>query len=191
MARERELCEEEFVEESEEDCQAPDAPAVEDLMDEIEGLKQELAQVKEENKALVTKCQRAQADFQNLKRRSENEKEEIVKFALEEFLIKLLPVVDNLERAIRATEADADVSNLTEGLNLVYRQLCDVLQREGLSPIEAVGNPFDPFQHEAMASEETDEFPDGTIIEELQRGYEFRGKVIRYTLVKVAKFKGE
>lgn len=163
--------------------------SIEDVKAEVEGLKKELADIKEAKETLIARLRRAQADFQNLKRRSELEKEEMVKFALADFIKNILPVVDNLERAIAAGESATTSSDLLEGVKLVYRQFRDILEKEGLTPIDAVGKPFDPFQHEALSYEETDEYPDGVVMEELLKGYEFGGKVIRHTLVKVAKGK--
>ena len=158
-------------------------------IEEIESLKKEIAALRDENESLSIRLKRAQADFQNLKRRSESEKGALIKFALEDFIIKLLPVVDNLERAIKVEKADTDVSDLLEGVTLVYKQLYDILKKEGVLPIDAVGQPLDPFKHEAMNREETDKYPDGFVMEEFLKGYELNEKVIRHSLVKVAKAK--
>lgn len=128
---------------------------------------------------------RLQADFENYRRRTQKEKEELWKYASEQLIISLLPVLDNLERALLAR--DDDPVRVVEGVEMIYRQLQDVLTREGLCSIPAVGEEFDPSCHEAMLQQETDQHPDNTVLEELQKGYLLKDKVIRPTMVKVAR----
>jgi len=128
---------------------------------------------------------RLQADFENYRRRTQREKEELWKYASEQLIVSLLPVLDNLERALAAR--DDDPARVVEGVELIYRQLQDVLTREGLSYISAVGEEFDPVRHEAMMQQDTDEYPDNTVLEELQKGYVLKDKVIRPTMVMVAR----
>lgn len=129
---------------------------------------------------------RARADFQNFKRRTEEDKESLRQYLSEDMLKRLLPVVDNFERALQAAEQTKDFDKLVGGVNAVYRQMQDFLTREGVTPIEALYEPFDPNIHNAVVREETTEYPENTVVEELQKGYSLQGRVLRPTLVKVA-----
>lgn len=129
---------------------------------------------------------RALADFDNYRRRTRAEMDQARQFAIEDFAIRLLPIMDNFERAIKAAEEIKDFDALHGGVILILRQLGDVLQKEGVEPIEAEGRQFDPNLHEAAMRVDTDEYPDGTIIEEFQKGYKLGDKVIRPAMVKVA-----
>lgn len=128
---------------------------------------------------------RLQADFENYRRRTQKEKEDLWKYASEQLIISLLPVLDNLDRALVAR--DDDPVRVVEGVEMIYRQLQDILTREGLSSIPAAGEEFDPALHEAMMQQETDQYPDNTVLEELQKGYLLKDKVIRPAMVKVAR----
>jgi molecular chaperone GrpE len=140
---------------------------------------------RDEAEATFARYQRLAADFENYKRRSRQDLSDRTQFANEELLRKLLPLRDNLQRALEHAPEGID-RNWFEGIKMVVRQFDDVLQAQGLSTIPAVGEKFDPAQHEAIASEETDEHEEGTIVEEMQPGYRLHNRVIRPTLVKVA-----
>lgn len=129
---------------------------------------------------------RLAADFENARRRYEQEKEDLVKFASERVLLNLLPVVDNLERALAAARTATEVEPVVQGVELISRQLQDLLNKFGVSPVPAEGQPFDPNVHEAVQQVASDEVPEHTVLEELQKGYLLNGKVIRPALVKVA-----
>jgi len=128
---------------------------------------------------------RLQAEYENYRRRTRQEKEEIYKYAAEELVCAILPVLDNFERAL-AAEGES-VESFKQGVELIFRQLMDVLEAEGVAQIPAVGEQFDPEKHEAAFREESDHHPDNTIIEEFRRGYLLKDKVIRPSMVKVAK----
>jgi molecular chaperone GrpE len=145
----------------------------------------ELQAVRDEAEATFARYQRLAADFENYKRRTRQDLTDRTQFANEELLRKLLPLRDNLQRALEHAPEGID-RNWFEGMKLVVRQFDDVLQAQGLSTIPAVGEKFDPAQHEAIASEETDEHEEGTIVEEMQPGYRLHNRVLRPTLVKVA-----
>ncbi|MCL6629388.1 MAG: nucleotide exchange factor GrpE, partial [Armatimonadetes bacterium] len=130
---------------------------------------------------------RALADFDNYRRRVREEMKQARQLAIEDFLLRLLPVLDNFERAIKAAEEMKDYDALHGGVILILRQLRDVLEKEGVKPIEAEGQEFDPMKHEAVMREDTTEYPDNTIIEEFQRGYMLGEKILRPSMVKVAK----
>jgi molecular chaperone GrpE len=145
----------------------------------------EVQAARDEAEATFARYQRLAADFENYKRRSRQDLSDRTQFANEELLRKLLPLRDNLQRALEHAPEGID-RNWFEGIKMVVRQFDDVLQAQGLSTIPSVGEKFDPAQHEAIASEETDEHEEGTIVEEMQPGYRLHNRVIRPTLVKVA-----
>lgn len=138
----------------------------------------------------TSKLARVQADFANYKRRSEQEREQQAKFATLLLVTELLPVLDNFDRALATIPEELRGMPWTEGLLLVDRQLRATLEKQGLKPIEAVGTRFDPMLHEAIISEPSSEHRDDEVIAELQRGYMLHDKVVRPTLVKVAKNTG-
>jgi molecular chaperone GrpE len=145
----------------------------------------ELQAARDEVQANFARYQRLAADFENYKRRTRQELADRTQYANEELLRKLLPILDNLRRALDHAPEGID-RNWFEGLRMVVRQFEDTLQAQGVSPIPAVGEKFDPSQHEAIAQEETDEHEEGTIVEEMQPGYRLHERVLRPTLVKVA-----
>lgn len=145
----------------------------------------ELQAARDEVQASFARYQRLAADFENYKRRTRQELADRTQFANEELVGKLLPILDNFRRALDHAPQGVD-RNWFEGIKLVARQFEDVLQAQGLSQIPAVGEKFDPAQHEAIAREETDEHEEGTVVEELQPGYRLHNRVLRPTLVKVA-----
>jgi len=149
------------------------------------GVDPELQAARDEVQANFARYQRLAADFENYKRRTRQELADRTQYANEELLRKLLPILDNLRRALDHAPEGID-QNWFDGLRMVVRQFEDTLQAQGLSPIPAVGEKFDPSRHEAIATEETDEHEEGTIVEEMQPGYRLHERVLRPTLVKVA-----
>lgn len=152
--------------------------------DESALLVKELRREKEE---LYSRLQRLQADFDNYRKRVRAERQEIQDFFLIDLVAKFLPVLDNLERAVFYVDEEASEDSLREGVKMVYRQFLDVLAREGVTPIACQGKPFDPCYHEAVAQEEAEGVPSQIVLEELQRGYQFKDKIIRASMVKVSK----
>ena len=127
---------------------------------------------------------RRQAEFENFRRRTERDRSDFFEYAGMEFVRELLPILDDFERA-RKTECSDD--SYRTGIELIYQRLQDVLKKLGLEPIEvAPGTEFDPNLHQAVVRQETEEAPDHTILEEFQRGYNFKGKLLRPAMVKVA-----
>ncbi|MBM3259544.1 MAG: nucleotide exchange factor GrpE [Candidatus Sericytochromatia bacterium] len=129
--------------------------------------------------------QRMAADFENFRRRSATEREELVRFAAQRVLENLLPVVDNFERALSHAQG-ADPSTLLQGVTMIHRLFMDTLRQQGVEAMNPVGGPFDPRLHEAVGNIETTEHPDGTVLTLLQQGYTLGGKVIRHAMVQVA-----
>ncbi len=129
---------------------------------------------------------RTQADFDNYRRRTQKEKEEFAKYASLKLIEQLLPVVDNFDRALAASKDSSDYEALSKGLDMIFRQLEQVLANEGLKPMEAVGQPFNPEYHQAIMQVESDEYEEGIVVEEVQKGYLLKDKVIRPAMVKVS-----
>lgn len=132
---------------------------------------------------MTDRYKRLQADFDNFRRRTRQEKEELSAIVTERIVCQLLPIVDNFERATASTTTD--ITALTTGVEMIFRQLSNTLSQLGVEPISAVGNIFDPAQHEAVMRIEDSNQPDGMIVEELQKGYKVNGRVIRPSMVKV------
>lgn len=128
---------------------------------------------------------RLQADYDNFRRRTRQEKEDIYKYASERLITDMLPVLDNFDLALSA-EGNT-VESFKAGMQMIYKQLLDVLAAEGFAQIPAIGEQFDPIKHEAVQRVESTEHPDNTIVEEFRRGYYLKDKVIRASMVKVVK----
>ncbi|HEV8516600.1 MAG TPA: nucleotide exchange factor GrpE [Candidatus Limnocylindrales bacterium] len=164
------------------------SPAV--LLREMEELRGRLAAAEQEAADNKAAWQRSAADFANYRRRTEQEREQTLGLANEMLLLKLLAVVDDFDRALAAMPRELEHLGWIEGIWLVERKLRNLLESEGVTPIEAVGKPFDPREHEAVLHEETTAAADGSVIGEIQRGYRIRDRVLRPALVSVAKNPG-
>ena len=135
---------------------------------------------------------RAIAEFENTKKRLQREKEEFARFAAEQVIRELLPILDGLNQALVAVDKQSDQQAIIKGVHLIYRQLLGLLQNEGVQRIPTIGERFDPHKHEAVGQVELDDGAadaEGTIVEEIQAGYTMHGKIVRPALVKVAKRK--
>jgi len=158
-----------------------------------EGFEREIAALKEEKSQLEERLIRLQADFDNHRKRTLREKQEALSYG-HEFVVKdLLPVVDNLERAIEHASASsgADFEGMLQGVELVRRELLAVLAKHGVSSIEAEGEVFDPNLHEALAQMEDEKVPAGRIGRMLQKGYRLRDRLLRPARVMVSKGPGQ
>jgi molecular chaperone GrpE len=142
----------------------------------------ETERLREENAQLFARLQRLQADFDNYRKRVRTEMQELATHSLCDVIRELLPVIDNLERAKQAT---GSTEALSAGVELVHKQFLAVLEKYGLNMIEACGLQFDPSLHHAIMQVEGTE-PENTVVEELQRGYRLKDRVLRASLVKVA-----
>jgi molecular chaperone GrpE len=140
---------------------------------------------KEKTEELTMLLKKVQADFENYKKRMEKEKKEFTQFASQELIKKILPLLDSFQLALAN---DKDNEEFKKGVELIYSQLWQILEAEGLEPIEALGKQFDPYFHEALMQEESDK-DEGEVIEELQKGFMLKDNVIRAVKVKVAKKK--
>ncbi len=159
---------------------------LERLRGELEALRRQLAEKDEQVKALTDRLKRLQADFENYKKRVEREREEFARLVEDRFLLKILPIYDNMERAFRAYDHNSDKDSFIEGMERIFAQFSDFLRGEGVRPIEALGRPFDPLLHEALLAVETDG-PPNVVLEEFERGYLRAERVLRPSRVKVSK----
>ena len=127
------------------------------------------------------------AEFQNFSRRKENELAEFKKYASEEIILKVLDNVDNLERAIDSTKESKNFDSLVEGVDMILKNMKNLLVDEGVEEIEAEGKTFDPYEHQPMMTETLEEVENDTILQVFQKGYKLKGKVIRPSMVKINK----
>lgn len=137
-------------------------------------------ELEEEN----NKYQRLYADFDNFRRRSQKEKEEMGILIGEKILQEFLPVMDNFERALSGSQT-SDAAALQKGIEMIYKQFNTVFEKIGVEPIDALNQIFDPQYHQAVMREENSDQPDGMIVQELQKGYQYKGRVMRPSMVKV------
>ena len=151
---------------------------------EESGVEAELLKVKAERDQLLDRLARAQAEFENARRRAAKEQQDFRDFATMDSIKSLLPVIDSFERAL---QVKSEPSDFRSGIELIYKQLQDALAKLGVTPIPAKGQPFDPRYHEAIEMVETNEVPDHQVFEELQRGYKYKDRLLRPAMVRVAK----
>ena len=136
------------------------------------------------NKSLM-----AHADLDNARKRLERERGEIVKFAAEQILLKMIPLVENLDRAVDSAANARDTNSILKGIQMIQAQFHDLLSVNGVAKIETKGQSFNPLFHEAVEIVESNDSPENTILEEFQPGYTLNGKVIKHAFVKVSKKK--
>jgi molecular chaperone GrpE len=171
---------EEKVEIPEEETEA----TVEEVVEEVEVFS-EVDKLKVECKDISDKHIRLQAEFQNFKKRTEKEKSNLYKFANEKLFVDLLPLMDNMERALASTEDGSE--GIVDGLKMIKKSLDEIFTKNGVEGITAVGEAFDPELHHAVMSDESDDHDSEHVIEEFQKGYKLNEKVIRHSMVKVSK----
>jgi len=153
---------------------------------DIEQLRQEIETLQKTVEETQSGYLRVLADFDNFRKRQRDETSRLTDLAREQLILKLLPIMDNFDRTIQAAEAEHSYESLVEGVTLTLKQVRDMLEREGLEPIEATGQEFNPEFHEALMRVETNDYPENTVIDELEKGYTLNGKVIRPARVRVA-----
>jgi molecular chaperone GrpE len=163
------------------DTSDPDAPTAEDIAEELD----ELGKVQAERDEYLDALRRVQADFENYRKRMLREQTALVERATEGLVEQLLPVLDNFERALESIDAGTsdEMSRVRKGVELVFAGLYGALEKAGVSRIEALGKPFDPHEHEAVAQDAGDGEP--VVTEVLRTGYRFKGRVLRPATVKV------
>jgi molecular chaperone GrpE len=158
-----------------------DTPAV-----DLTSLQERVAQLEKESAEHRDQWLRAVADYKNFKRRADQERAELIRGASGSLLLKLLPVMDDLERAMTSVTPEIEASPWYSGFKLIPQKLAAVLESEGVSPIAAVGQDFDPNLHEAVMHEDVPG-QEGKVVADLQRGYKLRDRVLRPSMVKVGK----
>lgn len=168
-----------------------DSRTFSDLEAEIKKLNSEVSKVNAERQELAETMRRRSTDFENFKNRTERERAEIFRSVLSNLVVKIFPVIDNLERALSSANNHGEVKSpdfqqFIDGVGLINHQLSEVLEEMGIQPISAVGKPFNPHFHEAVATVQTNQVPHNTVVAELLRGYKIDDKVIRPSMVKVS-----
>lgn len=154
--------------------------------EDMEKLQQEFDLLKKENKELFEQVLRKQADFENYKKRVMRERLTMRDEVLGDFTKKLFPILDNLERALESSEKSAE-GGLKEGLLRIYRQFLDLLREEGIEEIQCMGEAFNPHIHEAVMQVADENYAENTVVDELQKGYRLKDRVLRCPKVTVAK----
>ncbi|UCH21252.1 MAG: nucleotide exchange factor GrpE [Deltaproteobacteria bacterium] len=158
-----------------------------EITDPIKELEEKLKTAEESAKESYDRFLRVSAEFENYKKRAAREMDDFRKFAHQSLVKELLPIVDNLELAIRSSGDDANVGNgLVDGISLTLKEILKVFEKNHVKPIEALGKSFDPRYHEAVMREETDKHPENTITNELQKGYLIHERLLRPSMVVVA-----
>ena len=160
-----------------------DSSAISDPAATLGAVTEERDQLVTEKAELNDRLLRSQAEFQNLRRRIEKEKQEWHEYAATGAVQSLLPILDDFERALKVESADKEYA---KGMELIYQRLLEALKKLGLEPIISAGQPFNPHVHHAVDKVETADSEDGTVLEEYQRGYNFKGRLLRAAMVKVA-----
>jgi len=150
---------------------------------QIAALSAERDQLAAEKADLKDRLLRALADFDNFRRRAERDRSEYVQFAAMEIIRDLIPILDDFQRAMKVETADKEYA---KGIELIEQRLFETLKKAGLEPIEAAGKQFDPNLHQAVDRVQSEELPDQTVLQEYQSGYNFKGKLLRPAMVKVA-----
>jgi len=148
------------------------------------------AEAEEGDSALVAELKdrlvRQMAEFDNYRKRTEKEKKQNYEIGASDFILKLLPVVDNFERGFESIKEEEKDSSFAQGIEMIYKQLMKVLEDEGVAEIEALGKPFDPEYHNAVMQQESDEYDSGVVMQVFQKGYMYKDRVLRHSMVIVA-----
>jgi len=143
-------------------------------------------ELRQERDSYRERLLRTAAEFENYRKRVDRERRELALTAAADVFLGILPIVDDLERALDA-QAPPEADPYRKGVEIIHKQMLELLRRHGVTPIDTVGSEFDPHLHEAVVTEQTDEYPDGRVISELQRGYRLGERLLRPAMVKVAR----
>lgn len=171
---------------TEETCNCEGAAADSKMLQELESLKKELEEKGKKIEDYQDKLQRAAAEFDNFKKRTVREKESLYTEAVSDVVSAILPVMDNLERALKASSGESGLQSLKEGVEMVYRQMKDSFKNIGVEEINCCEACFDPELHNAVMHVEDEACGQNMVVEEFQKGYIYKDKVIRHSVVKVA-----
>lgn len=159
---------------------------IEKLKDELSAANSEIEKLKKEIEDYKDKLLRKAAEFENYKRRTENDQLNLIKYAAENFIVKLLPTVDDFERSLQHIDSAKDVESIKEGIKLVYDKLMKTLIDQGITKIDSKGKPFDVHFHEALLQRPAENVPPHTVLEEVEKGYMYKDRVIRHAKVIVS-----
>ncbi|HZT36453.1 MAG TPA: nucleotide exchange factor GrpE [Bryobacteraceae bacterium] len=160
-----------------------DTAVIVDPAAQLASITAERDQLAAERAELHDRYLRRQAEFENFRRRVERESAEFKQYAASEAIQAMLPIIDDFERALKQESSDKEYQR---GIELIYQRMMDALRKLGLEPISAAGQSFDPYIHQAVERVETEDADDHTVVEEFQRGYNFKGRLLRPAMVKVA-----
>ena len=152
--------------------------------EDVNDLKKKLEEKEKQAAEYLEMAQRLKAEFENYRKRTEKEKSEMIDYGQEKVILELLPVIDNFERALMS---EGDLTSYKEGVELIYKQFKKILDNLGVEEIKAEGEIFDPYKHHAVMQDEAEDKKENEIIEVFQKGYTLKDKVIRPSMVKVAK----
>lgn len=191
---ERYMMSEEMLQKQEETCDTEGrsdadintANGSEDLQKELDSVRSQLDEKTKQCEEYLDKLQRTAAEFENFKKRSMKEKETRYIDAVGDVVCAFIPVLDNVERALQVMPTDSTTQTLKEGVEMVFKQFKEALKCAGVEEIKAINEPFDPMLHNAVMHIEDEAFGTNTVVEEFQKGYICKDKVIRYSMVKVA-----
>lgn len=181
MAKEKK--EKKIEEEVEQEVEQEEIEVVEETM--IDSLEDKVAKLEEEVNTWKTDYYKVFADMENSKRRLEKEHQNSMKFMMQGFIEELLPVVDNFERSLNVQEPSEEIQTFLKGYQMIFDQLMSILEKNGVEAIEAQGKEFDPNFHQAVMTTNDENFDSNIVVEELQKGYMLKDRVIRASLVKV------
>ena len=152
---------------------------------ELEDLRKQAAADSEYHDKML----RTMADMENLRKRLDRDRKDYINYANREMISELLPVLDNFDRALKSVEKTEESAPYLQGVEMIYKQLEELLKKQGMEEIKALGEPFNPHLHEAVQTEETDSCPEDTILDVILKGYLFRGNMLRPAAVKVSREK--
>ncbi|MGX1983140.1 molecular chaperone GrpE [Thermolongibacillus altinsuensis] len=164
---------------------AEEAEKAENEKDELTAAYEKIAELEGKLAETENRLLRLHADFENFRRRMRLELEAAEKYRAQSLVTDILPALDNFERALKIEVEDEKAKSLLQGMEMVYRSLMEALKKEGVEVIEAVGKPFDPHVHQAVMQVEDSNYEPNTVVEELQKGYKLKDRVIRPSMVKV------
>jgi len=160
-------------------------PKLKDLQKKLAKLEASLEDEAKKSEKYLSQLKYAKADMENLQKQTQKRIEDTISRANGRLLMQLIPILDELEMAIKASKNGE--TNIVEGVDMVKGKLQKVMMSEGVTPIDALGEPFNPRYHEAVLEVDTEDHPDGTVIEELRKGYTYNSRVLRASMVKVAR----
>ncbi|KGX88928.1 nucleotide exchange factor GrpE [Pontibacillus litoralis] len=179
------MSEEKLQTEQEETIEHPEQELVEEVEETEETATSEVEQLQQEKDEMYERLLRLQADYDNFRRRTKVERANDLKYKAQDLAEELIPALDNFERALQMDVQDEAAQKFVEGMNMVYRQITDALEKQGVEVIAAKGELFDPQYHQAVMQVEDENYESNVVVEELQKGYKLKDRVIRPSMVKV------